>query len=504
MKAKKLIAVSLCLVFLAASVPFGQTAETAASVFRFSNDPGDTFRVCAEDGRLVFYDLPKSEKFNYLSVFLLNEKGQNTAYAFTTRDSGDTAAYSLKSVTDGAYYVQLYSAAAPVNGKISTYRGYIYGDMVKIKVTGGAAEFVPPPNYQGNAAIYGAKRSDRAALDHYLMPSEDIQSGDGGVSALAKDITAGKNSDYTKIKAVHDWVCENIWHDLDAYHGRSPYGDTSAVGVLKSKKSVSEGYASLTAALLRASGIPAKRVSGYADGGRHVWNEAYADGRWIILDTTWDSGNKLQDGKSTQDGMKRLYFDPTLYTFSGHHRYVDYAEDMIPPPPGAEPSPWAEAQVNAALAAELVPQALRSNYTQPVTRAEFCALAVVLHELVTGREITGRKAFSDTNDVNVEKMAALGVVNGSGGKFNPGGALTREEAAVLIVNLAASLGKPLPKQASASADRDSFSPWAADAIGAAQAVGIMSGAVGNNFLPKDVFTREQGIITMARLRDLVG
>ena len=507
MRTKKPIAALLCIVFAAASVPvpFGYAAETAASVFRFSNDPGDTFRVCAEDGRLVFYDLPKGEKFNYLNVFLADEGGKNTGYAFTARDAGNTAAYSLKGVADGAYYVQLYNSDAPANGKISTYKGYVYGNTVKIKVAGGAAEFVPPPNYQGNAAICNEKRSDKAALDHYLRPSEGVQSDDGSVFALAKEITAGKNNDYTKVKAVHDWVCDNIWYDFDAYHGRSPLGDTSAIGVLKSKKSVSDGYAALTAALLRAAGIPAKCVSGYADGGRHVWNEAYADGRWIIIDATWDSGNKLENGISAREGMKHLYFDPTLYTFSGHHRYADYSEDMIPPPPASDrPSPWAAAQVNAALAAKLVPQALQSKYAQPITRAEFCALAVTLHEAVTGKEITGRKAFSDTNDVNVQKMAAIGAVNGSGGKFNPGGALTREEAAVLIVNLAASLGKPLPKHMSDSADKGSFSTWAADAIGSVQAAGIMTGAANNAFLPKDAFTREQSMITVSRLWDLVG
>ncbi|MCL2420995.1 MAG: hypothetical protein FWD03_03985, partial [Defluviitaleaceae bacterium] len=48
------------------------------------------------------------------------------------------------------------------------------------------------------------------------------------------------------------------------------------------------------------------------------------------------------------------------------------------------PSPWAEVQVNAAIANHLVPAHLQSNYTQAITRAEFCALAVALYESMIG------------------------------------------------------------------------------------------------------------------------
>lgn len=51
------------------------------------------------------------------------------------------------------------------------------------------------------------------------------------------------------------------------------------------------------------------------------------------------------------------------------------------------PSSWAVTEVNAAITANLVPQYLQSNYTQPITRAEFCALVVVLFEKVRGINI---------------------------------------------------------------------------------------------------------------------
>jgi len=168
------------------------------------------------------------------------------------------------------------------------------------------------------------------------------------------------------------------------------------------------------------------------------------------------------------------------------------------------PSSWAAPQVNAAIAAGIVPEALQSKYTTAITRAEFCALAVALYEKVTVREITERVQFSDTTDVNVEKMAALGVVSGVGDdKFSPDSYMTREQAAAILSRLATAIGKSLTGQAPAFADNDSISSWSFDAVGQMQATGIMGGIGNNAFSPATDYTREQSIITIMRLFDIV-
>ena len=184
--------------------------------------------------------------------------------------------------------------------------------------------------------------------------------------------------------------------------------------------------------------------------------------------------------------------------------------DPIPPAGGSStnqerPSAWAVSEVDAAIAATLVPQGLQSKYTQTVTRAEYCALAVALYEAVTGGEITERAQFSDTSDVNVEKMAALEVVNGVGdNKFAPDEKLTREQAATMLSRLAKAIGKPLPTtDAPPFADYSDVSAWAVDAVSQMQATGIMGGVGNNTFAPKADYTREQSIITMIRLFDIV-
>ena len=175
-----------------------------------------------------------------------------------------------------------------------------------------------------------------------------------------------------------------------------------------------------------------------------------------------------------------------------------------PEPVGDQPSSWAQEQVSAAINAGLVPDSLQSKYTQTATRAEFCALAVELYETVTGSEITQRATFSDTSDVNVQKMAGIGVIGGVGNnQFNPSGELTREQAATILVRLADALGSPLPEGTASFADNASISSWALEAVGRAKAGGIMDGTGSNRFSPQGAYTREQSIMTAYRLYEAV-
>ena len=181
------------------------------------------------------------------------------------------------------------------------------------------------------------------------------------------------------------------------------------------------------------------------------------------------------------------------------------APDPIPEPATDKPSVWAQAQVNGAIAVGLVPQSLQSDYSLPATRADFCALAVSLYENVMNMSITGRVYFDDSNDINIEKAASIGIIFGVGdGLCDPGGELTREHAAAMLSRLAEAIGKPFEKAAPTFADNNKLSPWSRDAAGQVQAAEIMSGVGGNYFAPKILCTREQSIITIMRLYDYVG
>ena len=204
---------------------------------------------------------------------------------------------------------------------------------------------------------------------------------------------------------------------------------------------------------------------------------------------------------------------PGIYTFRIRTAtFIDFVIEVTGDQPAQQAQPqattpdlstastWAHSGITQALTYSLIPANLQTNFTANATRAEFSAFAVALYETATGREITGRMQFNDTNDVNVQKMGYLGIVTGVGdGNFAPNNGITREQAAVMIARLAYAIGQPLPASAPTFADNSQVSSWAVDAVGQMQATGIMGGVGNNQFNPTGQFTREQSIITMLRL-----
>jgi len=168
-------------------------------------------------------------------------------------------------------------------------------------------------------------------------------------------------------------------------------------------------------------------------------------------------------------------------------------------------STWAHDGISDAIALGLVPGNLQNHYTNNITRAEFTALAVLLYETATGREITGRVTFNDTTDVNVQKAAYIGIVSGTGdSNFSPNMQFNREQAAVIISRLAYAIGQPFPQDSAAFADNAEISSWAIEGVGQVQASGIMGGVGNNVFNPQGTFTREQSIIAILRLFEYLG
>ena len=223
------------------------------------------------------------------------------------------------------------------------------------------------------------------------------------------------------------------------------------------------------------------------------------DGNYVIpMTTNWYMLTNFQDGISVGS-----WYNPSGASIPYILR-IDGITAPEPEPQPDVPSSWAAEQVNQAISAGLVPLSLQAQYTTPATRAEFCALAVELYETVTGSEITEWATFSDTTDVNVQKMAGLGVVTGVGnGAFHPEGTLTREQAATMLSRLAAAMGKPLTAAAPTFADNASIASWAVDAVGQMQISGVMGGTGNNSFTPQGSYTREQSILTILRLYNLV-
>ncbi len=253
---------------------------------------------------------------------------------------------------------------------------------------------------------------------------------------------------------------------------------------------------------------------GYVNG-EHWW--VHSDGMHVIgytIDGVSVDYSEYTRQKDFMMANSSEIYNLQRYTYLGKlplpdwapHKVIEELEAVIPADYISHyrtPSSWAAEQVNAAIEAGIVPVSLQNKYSTPITRAEFCALATAFYEKTTGSVIAERSQFHDTSDINVEKMAGLGVVSGvGGGNFAPNDSLTREMAAVILANLSEALNVSLPESAPAYADNSSISSWAGSQVGKMQQSKIMSGVSNNCFAPQDLYTREQSIATIMRMENV--
>ncbi len=199
---------------------------------------------------------------------------------------------------------------------------------------------------------------------------------------------------------------------------------------------------------------------------------------------------------------------------------------------GDEPSPWAKAQVEEAIRAGIVPERLQGDYHKTITREQFASLFVQMvfawegekyeenyHKPGPTKEDFLKSVkvldynFTDTNSEDVKLAYMMGFVNGtSPTTFSPNQPITREEAAVLMINYFQTDVYPFfALMDQLTLDFDTVSSWAKDSFALAFNSHFIEGTqallygddgyVSQKAIldPKGNFTREQAIIVALRL-----
>ncbi|MDR2795232.1 MAG: transglutaminase-like domain-containing protein, partial [Spirochaetaceae bacterium] len=120
----------------------------------------------------------------------------------------------------------------------------------------------------------------------WIYPSFYVQSDNFIVTNLLNGITFEKAGEAEKARAVHDYIVSTLTYDSASFSNSGRSRKMDAVSVIENVTGVCEGYANLSAALLRAAGIPVKIVAARSIG--HAWNNVYIDDAWKFYDATWD------------------------------------------------------------------------------------------------------------------------------------------------------------------------------------------------------------------------
>lgn len=107
-----------------------------------------------------------------------------------------------------------------------------------------------------------------------------------------------------KLATLYSYITKNITYDYDKIPYLTSDYNPNIEQTYTDKKGICYDYSSLLAAMQRSQGLPTKLVKGYAKGvdGYHAWNEVFIDGKWVVVDTTFDAA--MWSGKKTQNMIK--------------------------------------------------------------------------------------------------------------------------------------------------------------------------------------------------------
>lgn len=168
---------------------------------------------------------------------------------------------------------------------------------------------------------------------------------------------------------------------------------------------------------------------------------------------------------------------------------------------------WAASEIEEMVQAGIVKgvSADSLGLENETTRAEFTAMLVRVLGL---EELPYDGAFSDVSAgdwyagvLTAAKQA--GILQGADGKANPNTPITREEMAKMLAQVCAEENLVAQGPVQAFADEAAISKWAVQSVQAVAALGLMKGMEDGTFAPQDAALREQAIVVLQRLRQLM-
>ena len=128
-------------------------------------------------------------------------------------------------------------------------------------------------------------------------------------SEIDRSLTS-KSDNYDKLKAIHDYLCNQIaynhtaadssqtkYDDAQVYAYQTAYSAFAKCNSDTSISTVCAGYAKCFKILSGEYGIPCALITGlgFTGAGKseaHAWNAVKLDGKWYAVDCTWDDQTK--------------------------------------------------------------------------------------------------------------------------------------------------------------------------------------------------------------------
>ena len=123
----------------------------------------------------------------------------------------------------------------------------------------------------------------------YFETADETEYVNTHTKEILAELGTSQMSDYSKVKAVHDYVCALITYTDDVDNASSVYG------AYVRGEGLCNSYALCMYKLLVEAGVPCHWIGGSAGTGRdsagHAWNIVKLGDQWYNLDATWDDAD---------------------------------------------------------------------------------------------------------------------------------------------------------------------------------------------------------------------
>jgi hypothetical protein len=141
----------------------------------------------------------------------------------------------------------------------------------------------------------------------YYSTLEEEQEVDEKVAEILEELNVGESaSEYEKVQAVYDYICDNVKYDYVHKNNSHYYRDSTAYAALVQNYASCQGYAVAVFRLLKEVGVECSIVTGIGTNAQgedefHAWNKVLIDGEYYNMDATWDAGKESYDYFLIQD-----------------------------------------------------------------------------------------------------------------------------------------------------------------------------------------------------------
>lgn len=135
---------------------------------------------------------------------------------------------------------------------------------------------------------------------------------------LVNKLCRNLETDSAKVAAIYCWITSNLKYDYTKFE-KQDFRVVNARNILKQRRAICYGYATLFKELCSKAGIKAVIVNGYSKNSDvdicdsffledHAWNAVRINDKWYLCDLTWDGGYHTY--------WRRTFKGNLLYVFS--------------------------------------------------------------------------------------------------------------------------------------------------------------------------------------------